>query len=145
MCEAWVGISVVPRGGRVRRGWRGKWVVRTGAVWSCRCFGSARGEVERVVKSGACDCIWQIYRFIHGVLQWKNSSLHFRSVLLVILPAGFEARLKIWMAFKTAVQVSCSEQSVTQFRARSGFLCLKLRVKQRASFRWQLSFCINSS
>lgn len=64
-----------------------------------------------MVKLGAWYYIGQIfavYLFIHGVPQWKNSSLHFKSDFLVTLRTSFKARLKIWIDLKTTDQVSFS-------------------------------------
>lgn len=53
VCEAWVSVSVVPRGGRVRSRLQGKWVVMAQGVWSCRCLGST----WRSQESGHIRCM----------------------------------------------------------------------------------------
>lgn len=66
---------------------------------------------SQVVKSGAWYYIGQIfavYLSIHGVPQWKNCSLHFKSDFLVVLHTSFKAGLKTWIVLKTTEQVSFS-------------------------------------
>lgn len=103
LCKAWLEVSVVPRGGRVRM-MTGEMVVVVTQLVKQHIEGShVRGQVRCTVLYMANICV---YLLIHGVSQCKSCSLHFKPDFLDILCNSFKARLKIWVDFKTTDQVS---------------------------------------